>query len=285
MTARRRRKSGSGPSATALIAWVGGAQPRGGEPAAASLSAIDGGSCGRVSGARAVLAGRACGLAAGTLLACGSVLVGTAYVGDGSLAGAGDSAPLLKGTPTVPVAGVGTPNDYRGNLSTGRTPAVPDMVRAQAVADTNPARRARLGRVRRNTPVSLDLPAEPHRGSATPQRPGGSPAPSADPAPSGPVAAVSPLLDPTAKRVGRVAPVGGVLTPINPREKRVGSPHGDQAGSSRGAPAAGPRDELASLSTRGGVGAVKRVIVPARNVPQPAAQPAMAMLASVLPLS
>jgi hypothetical protein len=244
MTARRRRKRGSGPSATALIAWVGGAQPRAGEPAA-PLSVIEGGSCGRVPGGRAILAGRACGLAAGTLLACGSVLASTGYVGDGSLAG--ERAPLLKGTPAVPVSGAGALDEYRGHSSAGRTSAVPEMVRAQAVAGTDPAPRARLGRVRRNTPVSLDLPAEPHRDPVTAQRPRNSPAPSADPAPSGPVAAVSPLLGPTAKRVGRLAPVGGVLAPTKPREKRVA--------------------------------------VPARNAIQPAAQPAMAMLASVLPLS
>jgi hypothetical protein len=171
---------------------------------------------------RAILAGRICGLAAGTLLACGSVLAGTAYVGDGSLVG--DSAPMLKGTSVVPVSGAGAPDEYRGHRSAGRTPAVPDMVRAQAVAGTNPSPRARLGRVRRNPPVSLELPAEPNRDPATAQRPGNPPAPSADPAPSSPVAAVSPLLGPTAKRVGRVAPVGGVLTPANPCEKRVGSP-------------------------------------------------------------
>jgi hypothetical protein len=222
MTARRRRKTGSGPSATALIAWVGGAQPRVGEPASAPFSVMDDGPCSRVSSGRAILASRACGLAAGTLLACGSVLAGTAYVGDGSLAG--DSAPMLKGTSVVPVSGAGAPDEYRGHRSAGRAPAVPDMVSAQAVAGTNPSPRARPGRVRRNTPVSLDLPAEPNRDPATAQRPGNPPAPSADPAPSGPVATVSPLLGPTAKRVGRVAPVGGVLTPANPREKWVGSP-------------------------------------------------------------
>lgn len=274
MTARRRRKTGSGPSATALIAWVGGAQPRTGEPAIAPFSVTDGRSRGRASGARAVLGGRACGLAAGTLLACGSVLAGTAYVGDGSLAG--DSAPLSKGTPAVPVADAGTPNEYHhGHLSAGRTSAVPDMVRAQAVASTNPASQARLGRVRRNIPVSPDLPAEPKRDSATAQRPWNPSAPSADPAPSGPVAAVSPLLGPTAKRIGRVTPMGGVLTPTTPGEKRVGSLHGDQAGLC-GEPAAGPRDELASLSTRGGAAAVKGVIVPVHNV----SQPAMTMLGS-----
>jgi hypothetical protein len=217
MTARRRRKTGSGPSATALIAWIGGAQPRVGEPASAPLSVADGG-----SGGRAILAGRACGLAAGTLLACGSVLAGTPYVGDGSLVG--DSAPMLKGTSVVPVSGAGAPDEYRGPRSAGRTPAVPDMVSAQAVVGTNPSPRARLGRVRRNTPVSLELPAEPNRDPATAQRPWNPPVPSADPAPSGPVAAVSPLLGPTAKRIGQVAPVGGVLTPAHPREKRVGSP-------------------------------------------------------------
>jgi hypothetical protein len=287
MTARRRRKTGSGPSAAALIAWVGGAQSRLAEPVSASLSVPDGGSCDRVSVGRAVRAGRACGLAAGTVLACVSVLVGAAYVGDGSPAG--ESASPFRGALTVPMAGVGTANEYRGNdyrghFSAGRTSTVPDMVSAQAVAGANPAPRARLGRVRRNTPVSLDRPAEAHRSSAAAQRPC-SPPPSADPALSGPVTVVTPLLGPTAKQVGRVAPVGEVLTPTDPRGRQAGRPHDDQAGSLRGEAVAGPRDELASLSPTGGSTAVKRLIAPVRNVLQPAAQPAMVRLASVLPLS
>jgi hypothetical protein len=268
MTARRRRKSGSGPSATALIAWVGGAQASVGAPASAPVSVIDDGSPGRGSGGRAILVGRACGLAAGTLLACGSVLAGAAHVGDGSLAG--DSAPLLNLTPAVPSAG--TPDEYRGNAPAKRPSAAPDMVSAQAVADTNPAPYPRLGRVCRNNPVFLDMPAEsPSRNSGTAQQPWAPPPPSTGHAPSSPIAPVSPVLDPAAKGVGRVAPVGRVLAPTDSREEQAGSPRGAQPGS--------PRDERASLSPREAVAAVKQVAAPVDNT----LQPAMTMLTSLLP--
>jgi hypothetical protein len=290
MTARRRRKSGSGPSATALIAWVGGAQASVGEPARAPVSVIDGRSSGQVPGGRAILFGRACGLAAGTLLACGSVLAGATHAGDGSLAG--DGAPLLNHTPAVPGVGAGTPDEYRGNVPAGRTAAAPDTVSAQAVADASPAPHPRLGQVRRNNPVSLDMPAEPSRNSGTAQQPWGSSLPPTGHAPSGPIAPVSPVLDPAAKRVGGVAPVGGVLVPPNPREERAGSPHGGQAGSLGDEPAASPRDERASLSASKAVATVKQVVAPVHNAIQPAihraihpaTQPAMAMLTSLLPV-
>jgi hypothetical protein len=292
MTARRRRKSGSGPSATALIAWVSGAQASVGEPASAPVSVIDGRSSGQVPGGRAIFLGRACGLAAGTLLACGSVLAGATHAGDGSLAG--DGAPLLNHTPAVPGAGTGTgtPDEYRGSVPAGRTSAAPDMVSAQAVADASPAPHPRLGRVRRNNPVSLDMPAEPSRNSGTAQQPWGSSLPPTGDAPSGPIAPVSPVLDPAAKRVGRVAPVGGVLVPTNSREERAGSPHGGQAGSLRDEPAASPRDERTSLSASKAVATVKQVVAPVHSaIPpaihraiHPATQPAMAMLTSLLPV-
>ena len=271
MTARRRRKLGSGPSAAALIAWVGGAQPGVGEPASAPVSVIDGGSYGRLPGGRAILVGRACGLAAGTLLACGSVLAGAIHVGDGSLAG--DSEPLLNHTPAVP--GASTPDEHRGNVPAGRTSVAPDVVSAQAVADMGPAPHRKLGRVRRNNPVSLDMPAAPSRNSGTAQQPLGSPPPPTGHAPS-PIAPVSPVLDPATKGVGRVAPVGGVLAPSNPSAERAGS----------------PRDERVSLSTSGALAAVKRVVAPVHSVVKPvikpvikpATQPAMAMLTSLLPI-
>src|ERR671917_2842996 len=107
MTARRRRKSGSGPSATALIAWVGGAQ-RAGAPAGTTVSGAHAWSSRRMSGGRAILAGRAFGLAAGTVLACGSVLASAVHVGDGAPTGEGVSLPSL--TPAVPSPGSGTPD-------------------------------------------------------------------------------------------------------------------------------------------------------------------------------
>lgn len=284
MTARRRRKSGSGPSATALIAWVSGAQASVGESASVPVSVIDGRSSVQVPGGRAIFLGRACGLAAGTLLACGSVLAGATHAGDGSLAG--DGAPLLNHTPAVP--GAGTPEEYRGSVPAGRTSAAPDMVSAQAVADASPAPHPRLGRVRRNNPVSLDMPAEPSRNSGTAQQPWGSSLPPTGDAPSGPIAPVSPVLDPAAKRVGRVAPVGGVLVPTHSREERAGSPHGGRAGSLRDEPAASPRDERTSLSASKAVARVKQVVAPVHSAIQPAihpaTQPAMAMLTSLLPV-
>ncbi|MGH3771470.1 MAG: hypothetical protein ACRDRW_08760 [Pseudonocardiaceae bacterium] len=226
MTARRRRKSGSGPAATALIAWVAGAQASVGEFASAPVSVIDTGSCGRVPSGRAVLLGRACGLAAGTLLACGSVLAGAMHVGDGSLAG--ESAPLLNPTSTVPGAAVDTPGEYRGNVRDGRTSAAPDMVSAQVVADPSPAPQPRLGPVRRNTPVSLDIPAAPGGNPGTAHEPRDSLPPSADRTPIDPIVPVSPVLGPAAKRIGRVAPVGGVLAPTNPRKERARSPRDER---------------------------------------------------------
>jgi len=286
MTARRRRKSGSGPSAAALIAWVGGGQASVGEPASAPVSVIGGGSSGQVPGGRAILLGRACGLAAGTLLACGSVLAGATHVGDGSLAGAGAS--LLNHTPAVPGADAGTPDGYRGNAPAGRLSAAPDLVSAQTVADTSPAPHLRLGRVRRNNPVSLDMPAEPSRNSGTAQQPWSSSPPPTGHAPSGPIAPVGPVLDPAAKRVGRISPVGGVLVPTHLREERAGSPHDRQDGSLRHGPAASPRDEQISLSASKAVAPVKQVVAPVHNalhraIP-PATQPAMAMLTSLLPV-
>src|ERR671916_1479683 len=94
MTARRRRKTGSGPSATALIAWVGGAPMVAGASAGTVVSGSGHAwSPIRRPGGRAVAIGRACGLAAGTVLACGSVLASAVHVGDGSLSGGDASLP------------------------------------------------------------------------------------------------------------------------------------------------------------------------------------------------
>ncbi|MGH3685935.1 MAG: hypothetical protein ACRDRU_27655 [Pseudonocardiaceae bacterium] len=222
MTARRRRKSGSGPAATALIAWVG--------VPGASVSMIGGEPSGRTSHGRAIFVGRACGLAAGTLLACGSVLAGATHVGDGSLTEA--STPLLDHTLAAPGIGSDAPGEAQVPAPTERMSAAPDLVSAQSVAEPSPLLHPPLGQVRRNSPMHLDAPAEPSRQSPAAPRLWDSPAPETDPAPTGPIATVSPVLDPAAKGVGRVAPVGEVLPPANQRKERVGNPR--RAGNPRG---------------------------------------------------
>lgn len=261
MTARRRRKSGSGPSATALIAWVGARQTAIDVPI--SVPVIPGG-IPRLPSSRAVLVGRACGVAAGTLLACGSVLVSATHVGDGSLVG--DSAPLPNRTPVA--SGAGTTGGFLADAPTDRAPAAPEAVSAQAVAENSHALYPRLGPVRRNNPVSVNAPVAPSRQSSTDQRAAGSPPPAAGHTRISPIAPVAPVLNPATQRVGRVAPVGGVLTPTNPNSAQTGS-LGDEPASPRAAPAA--------PSTSGAVASVKQVV-------QPTAQPAMAMLTSVLPI-
>ncbi|MGB8199813.1 MAG: hypothetical protein WCF33_08990 [Pseudonocardiaceae bacterium] len=188
----------------------------------------DSGSCGRVSpGGRTILLGRACGLAAGTLLACGSVLAGATHVGEGSLVG--DSASLLNHAPAVPDAG--TSEEDLLHAPTGGTSAAPVMVSAQVFAGTTPVPYSRLGRVRRNNPVSLDMPAKPRPNSGAGQHFWASSSPPAGHAESGPIAPFRPVLGPAAERVGRVAPVGGVLAPANPHEEQTGSLHDEQADS------------------------------------------------------
>lgn len=270
MTARRRRKSGSGPSATALIAWVGAGQTEFAAPVGASIAMIHGAPAGRVPSGRAVLVGRACGLAAGTLLACGSVLAGATHVGDGSLVGG--SAPLLNHTPPAQGIGSGAPSEAQGLAPAERASAAPDLVSAQAVVETSSAPHPRLGQVRRNNPVSLDAPAQSRRQSSTAPRLWGSPPPATGPAPTGPIAPVSPVLDPAAKGVGRVAPVGGVLAPANPRDGRAGS----------------PRDKRTTPSTIDAAAPVTKAAAPVTRAVVPhldnATQPAMAMLSSLLPI-
>jgi hypothetical protein len=284
MTARRRRKSGSGPSATALIAWVGARQMAIGAPMSAPASVIHGGHTPRLPRSRAVLVGRACGVAAGTLLACGSVLASATHMGDGSLAG--NSAPLPNRTQVA--LGPGNPDGYRADAIPDRSFAAPELVSAQAVDENSQALHPRLGQVRRNNPVSVDTPAEPSLQSSTAQQPRRSPSPAAGHAPSA-IAPVAPMLEPATKRVRRVAPVGGVLTPANPS--------GEQTGSVRDEPASSPRAEQTSAPTRGpstsdpvtsdAVASVRQVVQPVSSAVQPAVEPAthpaMAMLTSLLP--
>jgi hypothetical protein len=258
MTARRRRKTGSGPSATALIAWVGGTSMVAGVSAGSAVSgAGHAWSATRRPGGRAVAIGRACGLAAGTVLACGSVLASAVQVGDGSLSG--DDASLPSYIPASPDAKSGAPVGYLGTAATQRPAAAPDAVSAQAVIRTIPELRRQPARVHRNNLVSIAPPAE--RGavtSSTTQAPWRSPAPSADPAPSGPIAPVNPVIEPAASGVGRVAPVAGVLQPGVKRDEQP-APSSTQA---------------VVLRTRAAAPLLKD-----------ATQPAMTMLDALLPMS
>lgn len=285
MTARRRRKSGSGPSATALIAWVGGARTALTEPVSTPASAVGDAAEDRMAGGRAILFGRACGLAAGTLLACGSVLVGATHVGEGSLAT--DTASLLNPTPTRPGITAGDPAELRADAPAEAAPAAPDPVRAQTVADPSPLVAPRLGRVRRNTPMSVDMPvdAAAQHPAITPRPANASPS-APDHAPAAPVAPISPVLDPATKDVRRVAPVGDILAPPRPSVESANS----QSSTSLNTQASPGRDERTALGAVDTVNAVvaplNKAIEPVAKHPliQPATQPAMAMLTSLLPI-
>src|SRR5919112_4387946 len=164
MTARRRRKTGSGPSATALIAWVGGTSMVAGVSAGSAVSgAGHAWSPIRRPGGRAVAIGRACGLAAGTVLACGSVLASAVHVGDGSLTRGDASLPSY--IPASPDAQSGAPVGYLGTVAAQRPSAAPDAVSVQAVVRTIPELRRQPAQVHRNNPASITGPAE--RGTAT----------------------------------------------------------------------------------------------------------------------
>lgn len=275
MTARRRRKSGSGPSATALIAWVGARQTAISAPISAPVSVIQGEHAPRVPRSRAVLVGRACGVAAGTLLACGSVLASATHVGDGSLAG--NSTPLPNRSPVA--LGAGNPDEHRADASTNLPLAAPELVSAQTVADNRPALHPRLGQVRRNNPAFVTTPAAPSRQASADQRPRVSPAPAAGQTRRSPIAPVAPVLDPATNRVGRVAPVGGVLTPANPSGQQTRSA-GDELAANPRTGQSGPATNDAVTSNA--VASVRQVVGPVGAAVQPATQPAMAMLTSLL---
>src|SRR5918997_913673 len=219
MTAGRRRKTGSGPSATALIAWVGGAPMVAGVSAGTAAGAGHAWSPTRMPRGPAAAIGRAFGLAAGTVLACGSVLASAVHVGDGSLTRGDASLPSY--IPASPDAQSGAPVGYLGTVAAQRPAAAPDAVSAQAVVRTIPELRRQPVQVHRNNPASITGPAERDTAtSPTTQAPWRSPAPSADPAPSGPIAPVNPVLDPAASGVGRVAPVPSVLQPAAKRDEQ-----------------------------------------------------------------
>ena len=283
MTARRRRKSGSGPSATALIAWVGGARTGLTDYVATPVPITDSAPGERVAGGRAILFGRACGLAAGTLLACGSVLAGATHVGDGSLAT--DSASLRKPTPTTGGTTAGAPAELRADTPAEPAPAAPDPVRAQAVADLSRVVAPRLGPVRRNAPVSVEMPAEATQRVDTAQQPRDASRSAPDRAPTPPVAPISPVVDPATRGVGRVAPVGGILAPTNPSMERAGDQYSK--------PLNGQESRRDERNPLGAVETVNEVVAPLgtairpvtkQPLIQPATRPAMAMLTSLLPI-
>lgn len=294
MTARRRRKSGSGPSATALIAWVGGPRTALNDPAATPVPVVGSEAEDRIAGGRAILFGRACGLAAGTLLACGSVLVGATHVGDGPLAT--DRASVRKPTIT-PGTTASDPAELRADAPAEPAPEAPDPVRAQAVADPSPVVAPRLGRVRRNAPMSVDMPVDTQdQHPVIAQRPRKASPSSPDRAPAAPIAPISPVLDPATRDVGGVAPVGDILAPANPSvdSADVDSADVDNADSHISSPlneqASPRRDERTAL---GAADTVNTVVAPLDNaiqpvtkqpLIQPATQPAMAMLSSLLPI-
>lgn len=291
MTARRRRKSGSGPSATALIAWVGGTRVGHDAPAGTSVpvreGSVEGNVSGPVRGGRAVLVGRACGLAAGTVLACGSVLVGATHAGDGLPAS--ESAPLPNRVPTAPAAAADTPNlaatGYRGrpgNPSAQRMAPAPDSVSAQVVADQQPASQLGRGRVPRNAPASLTTPARTRAPGPAHQQPADTSSRSTGRAVPAPV---KPVLEPATKRVDRVAPVGGLLGPGAPDQAQAGTPSPGWASNPPQEGAADSRAERPGPSALTTVAEpVNRVTAPVGKVTRSATQPAMSMLNSVVPL-
>jgi hypothetical protein len=217
MTTRRRRKSGSGPSATALIAWVGGTPVVAGGPAGAAVSGVHAWSPSRIPGGRAIFVGRACGLAAGTVLACGSILASAVHVDDGSLS-IGGRVLRPDHAPANPGVNSGSPVGYSGAVVSVPAPAA---VRAQAFAGASPALYQPSVQVHRNSPVSVDMPVQQAPPPQSAQPVWRSPAPPADDAPADSIAPVSPVLEPAASGVDRVAPVDGVLDPAPPSLQTV----------------------------------------------------------------
>lgn len=155
MTARRRRKSGSGPSATALIAWVGGARIGTESTADVSLTNDRASSANLTSYPRSLLTARGRGLAAGTLLACGSMLAVAVHAADSSL------------TPgSAPLPGLATAGPHAGSAgySVGAPFAVVEGWAAAASARSGQALAGTYvpsGGVRRHVPLALRAPGSP----------------------------------------------------------------------------------------------------------------------------
>lgn len=226
MTARRRRKSGSGPSATALIAWVEGTG-YGPENSGTWLSdrAYQTGSAAvPPAETRPPLVGRARGLAAGTLLACGSVLAVTVHAAD-------SAGPARAATPDLVTVDPGAVS--RGQAATpavSATTAPPAVTSAQSLGGAQ----VRAGAVPRNVPRAIDVPrAVSSRPQQVPSRmPGadrGQQVPERDPveraiepvtqAPRTVVGAVGDLIAPKDRSVsssGSVSPTGSVARQAGP---------------------------------------------------------------------
>lgn len=153
MTTRRRRKWGSGPSAPALIAWVGGtgisADPVAGSAWLGGPPGVASSSHGRVP-----LAGRVRGIAAGTLLACGSVLAVSVHAADSSseLPDSAHSGSVTVGPGVVSGGYAATPLAVAA-LSAAAPAVTSDQVFAGTVAGT--------GTVHRNRPITVGVAGEP----------------------------------------------------------------------------------------------------------------------------
>lgn len=164
MTARRRRKSGSGPSATAVIAWVGGTGFEADHDSGAAGSAHAPSSH---TDGRPVLVGRARGLAAGTLLACGSVLAIAVHAAD-------SSGPQQDGSPGLVTVGPGAASGgYAAAPVASSSTSPPAVTKAQALGGPD----VRSGAVPRNVPQSVGVSSGP---SAQPLRQGPVTMPGAD---------------------------------------------------------------------------------------------------------
>ncbi len=212
MTTRRHRKSGSGPSATALIAWVNGGQSMAG----AAVSGAHAWSSGRAPSGRALLVGRACGLAAGTLRACGSVLAGAVQVGDGSL---GDRVLLPSYTPAGPATASGSGGYGEPAAADAESAApAPDAVHPQSLAGTGGAGHPRYGLVHRNKPVSVTAAAQPGSPAPTAQQSWSSPPSAGRPAATDPIEPMRPVLRPAASGLSQI---GEVLAPGSPRDQQA----------------------------------------------------------------
>lgn len=150
MTTRRRRKWGSGPSAPALIAWVGGTGIGADRVASDAWSGVPA-SAAPSSYGRAPLFGRARGFAAGTLLACGSVLAVTVHAADSSSQLPESAHPgLVTASPDAGPGGYGAKPLTVAALSA----AVPAATSAQAFAGTG------TGAVHRNRPIAFGVAGE-----------------------------------------------------------------------------------------------------------------------------
>lgn len=206
MTARRRRKSGSGPSATALIAWVGGTgfgPDHAGRALPPGLSVADGPAHGRPP-----LVGKARGLAAGTLLACGSVLAVAVHAADNS----GLQKAASPGLVTVEPGGVSS--GFAAAPAPAGTVSPPAVTSAQSFTGTQ----IRSGSIPRNVPRFVDVP---RAAAAEPPRPAPLTMPgtgSGQQAPDDSVAgAIAPVTEPVVQAPKTVVgAVGQMIAPQDP---------------------------------------------------------------------